>query len=35
VFDADKLGKDKSLGKVEINPRDFDFLTFYVSNLPQ
>ena len=24
VFDADKLGKDKSLGKVEINPRDFD-----------
>ena len=24
VFDADKLGKDKSLGVVEINPRDFD-----------
>ena len=24
MFDADKLGKDKSLGKVEINPRDFD-----------
>ena len=24
VFDADKLGKDKSLGKVEINPKDFD-----------
>ena len=24
VFDADKLGKDKSLGKVEITPRDFD-----------
>ena len=24
VFDADKLGKDKSLGLVEINPRDFD-----------
>ena len=23
VFDADKLGKDKSLGVVEINPRDF------------
>ena len=23
MFDADKLGKDKSLGKVEINPRDF------------
>ena len=24
MFDADKLGKDKSLGVVEINPRDFD-----------
>jgi len=24
VFDADKLGKDKSLGVVEINPRDLD-----------
>ena len=24
MFDADKLGKDKSLGKVEINPKDFD-----------
>ena len=24
VFDADKLGKDKSLGKVEVDPRDFD-----------
>ena len=24
MFDADKLGKDKSLGSVAINPRDFD-----------
>ena len=24
VFDADKLGKDKSLGIVEINPSDLD-----------
>merc|ERR1719391_1928497 len=24
VFDADKIGKDKSLGQVEITPRDFD-----------
>ena len=24
VFDKDKLGKDKSLGKVEVNPRDLD-----------
>ena len=22
VFDADKLGKDKSLGQVEVNPMD-------------
>ena len=24
VFDKDKLGKDKSLGKIEVNPRDLD-----------
>ena len=24
VFDADKIGKDKSLGQVVISPRDFD-----------
>ena len=24
VFDKDKLGKDKSLGKIEVNPRDLN-----------
>ena len=24
VFDSDKIGKDKSLGQVEISPRDFE-----------
>ena len=24
VFDSDKIGKDKSLGQIEISPRDFD-----------
>ena len=24
VFDSDKLGKDKSLGKLEINPKTLD-----------
>ena len=24
VFDADKIGKDKSLGKIEVNPIDLD-----------
>ena len=24
VFDSDKIGKDKSLGTVEISPRDLD-----------
>ena len=23
VFDKDKLGKDKSLGQIEVDPRDF------------
>ena len=24
MFDADKFGKDKSLGKIEVNPLDLD-----------